>query len=493
MQCGARSGAKLLFPIGAESVLGTLCKKSTNVYDVSHEMLVLARTCGASWARNYSSRPSASQKLLLAELSKDLSGPHAVLTAKITNAANAFSLEELLLENRRQLNVINCAAALTRIAQLSTPAKQADEKARDVLELIRNVLFKQAIRPRDCCTLAYAYAKHGIRSEALFRRISTAVLDHVDEFTPVDVSQMIWSFATVQYQDKGIILVLIQRALALMPLYQGRTLTNVVWSVATLQHKSDRLFHVAAPQLLKHKGYLSPQHVSNILWAYAKSDVYSSELFDGMIEVGLPMLNRFEPNHLSKSCWALAKMGHGSEATTSWFQGVEPLVTKLQEPQHIVTVLWAVAKLGIKEDKLWNALIAKLQAQLHLLQPQDIFMAARAVSQAGWASEEVVAGLIARGVECLQDAKPEFLVQLLALCGQYKHINHDFLLAAQASVSQQLGKFSDAQLARVVVSLSAWENHDEVLIRQWADKVSCSQDHVDPRLIAWMNVARSKH
>jgi len=310
----------------------------------------------------------------------------------VAEGGDAFVLLETIEVHLPDMNDINLATALHRLAKLST---RKDSK---YLELVRQSaifqklhstisarILKHSLRscnasmrhqnsagndmPVQCLSvIAWSHAVMQLLDYELFMAINEIASPRTHEFQPFELCQLVWSFAQAEFFFHGIFSGTERRMLSRRPgELKGLCLAMTAWSFATAKFFSRELFSSLAADLPQHASDLRPQELAQTMWAFAEVRVDAPELYQALgWSAAAPLkLKAFKPQELANAIWAYAVSEQQHPAF--FLQAGLAIVQKQSSfsPQNIATLLWGYARLQVPDSahvlaSLLDALVAKL-------------------------------------------------------------------------------------------------------------------------------------
>lgn len=115
--------------------------------------------------------------------------------------------------------------------------------------------------------VANAYAKAGVRDEALFRRLAQCVARmDVRAFSALSVSNLLHATASLSIREHGLVTTLLRAAMRI-PLREVtmQTLSNIAWAVAVLDVKDITFLRWLTRMLSNHVDQMNPLHLRQVM------------------------------------------------------------------------------------------------------------------------------------------------------------------------------------------------------------------------------------
>ncbi|GIM08969.1 hypothetical protein Vretimale_12866, partial [Volvox reticuliferus] len=111
------------------------------------------------------------------------------------------------------------------------------------------------------------------------------IMECLPELRPQHVSNLLWSYATLQHPAPALFTTLLPLLERRLPLFSEQEISNSVWATARLQVYDEKVMDAVAEHICLHRRlpYLKPQEVANIAWAYSGLRHEHRALFDGLV------------------------------------------------------------------------------------------------------------------------------------------------------------------------------------------------------------------
>jgi len=249
------------------------------------------------------------------------------INSQIVKSANAEAVLQLTVKHAEQLNSVNAATALHRIAgHLKRSRAQRDRVLRD--ERFESLLDTN-------CRLA-------ARSN------------------PRSISDIMWAFATLQHWPPRMLKpVLTQVAVHLEAnAFEAQHLALIVWAFAVLELKPVKLLERIETAALSQLKYFNEQNCANVLWGFAKLNYKPRTLLGPMSAKLLQpsVLRAMKPVEVTDASYALAVVGSREEqkalmAALATRAQPDTLLAKFSSRQ-LVMLTWAFARMQIRPEQL---------------------------------------------------------------------------------------------------------------------------------------------
>jgi hypothetical protein len=355
-----------------------------------------------------------------AHLPQGKDGRSKLINRQVTRAAeegNLKSLLEVVATHMAQMNGINLATALHRVAKLATsPGSHAEnfEKIKvdprfvGLFRAISQHLSRHSFlwhhpdatdgamlpvskqlpgeMPVQCMSIvAWSCATLRIRDEQLFAMIASISVPHLDDLQPFELTNLLWAHAKLQIFVPDMFRKASERIMRRSGgQFTSACLSTIAWSFATIQWRDATVFASIAEDLAAYASEAKPQEISQTLWAFAKSRHHSQVLFDALGKAALvgSKIFQFKQQELSNTVWAFATTGMRNPEL---FAQIERAVLMKQvgmAPQSIANILWAFAKSQVGlHTAMFPALLDIALSKQGSFKPEEISAVMWAASQ----------------------------------------------------------------------------------------------------------------
>lgn len=204
-------------------------------------------------------------------------------------------------------------------------------------------------------------------STELLETLSTCAASMLDNFSPQEVTNIVWSLASM-VRGKAVNLnieSLPQQVRTLLhtiadkvptQLQNSRwragmrpqTVSNLAWGYATLRMKPQRMFADLGREARHMLAQFKPQELANLQYAFALADYYpGTGLMDEMAACTADIAGRMRPEELSTSMWAWATLRYlPSSAITSKMVSCARSALDKFKSQEIGNVMWSLGRLA---------------------------------------------------------------------------------------------------------------------------------------------------
>ena len=210
--------------------------------------------------------------------------------------------------------------------------------------------------PGDLSRVTWSWAKLLQKDDAFYRRCSCLVIARLSEYTPSQLSQTIWAFATAGPQDACSHLFpkaagMLSAETAALHSYTPQHLAMAVWSFAAILYRPEELLKQigeVVPYKLKH---LNPQDISTTAWAFTTLLAKDRTIYEVLASTAVRTLRDFNNQDLSNTVWAFASAG---EYHLELLEAVASEACRRCDVhgQHLAMVAWAFVTLRHRHDKL---------------------------------------------------------------------------------------------------------------------------------------------
>mmetsp|Transcript_10069 Transcript_10069/g.22258 ORF Transcript_10069/g.22258 Transcript_10069/m.22258 type:complete len:717 (+) Transcript_10069:68-2218(+) len=334
-----------------------------------------------------------------------------LINAAIIQAAETEDSDALFATVQKHLSNMNCvnlATAIHRIAKLSTRKEFGDVKVAtsnpvfgNLYDSISDRIFNHPSRPGaqheaprtksrqdampvQCLSvIAWSCSVMQIADAALFNAIAEISCLLMDDFQAFELCQLLWSFAKIELPSDWLFQRASQRLLGRSPgEFKGMCLAMAAWAFAAANIYEVPLFESFAAELPQHAADLRPQELASTLKAYAEVGIADPTLFDALgTAAGSPAkLHGLKAHELVDIMWAFAKVDLRHPVVFSQISNaLHHKMSQLTLEDHIV-LLCSYASLQISGvQQTLNTLAAALTSFAAQFTAQQLLMVLEAL------------------------------------------------------------------------------------------------------------------
>jgi len=308
----------------------------------------------------------------------------------------------------------------------------------------------------------------------------------LEEFKPQELSNTLWSFATVSSDCTQVFRVVESEMMRRgLKSYVPQDIANSVWAFVTAGQSSHVLFELVENDVAQRGvACFKSQELANLVWALAKAD-YPMTTFLDLVEKDILKrdLSEFMPQELSNLAWAFATAGRKSEAE-QLFKAIEREIlargpTRFKS-QELANTAWAFAKTTHDSPMLFDALQKELllNRNLEMFIPQELSNLLWSYAKLGYASPKLFHAI---GLEILRRGLGSFKTQELsnavwahATTGQ--GFSRLFVAVESEALKRGLAAFSPQDLANMVWAFGKADHVAALLFEHMKSEFDAIQD-----------------
>merc|ERR1712107_530343 len=127
-----------------------------------------------------------------------------------------------------------------------------------------------AFKNLELSNLLWAFAKLGEQnrsSKTLFKAAAGEALSRPDDFSVVNMSTIVWAFATARVQHAGLFKLVAERISVGAHNAEGQEIANTLWAFATSGVHEEWFMSRMADEAVKKLQKLKAQEAANVAWA----------------------------------------------------------------------------------------------------------------------------------------------------------------------------------------------------------------------------------
>lgn len=231
------------------------------------------------------------------------------------------------------------------------------------------------LRSRQVAAVMYAASVLPDRNaRTLVGRAADAMVELAPRAPPQDLAVAALACAKADTRHLPLLEAVASAACGVAERLDARDISNLAWSFATLNVRDEAFFARladAAPSALARPG-ASTQALANIAWAYARAGVDAAGLYEQIARLATARLDELRPLEIPMLLWALAKAGRpDSRLFAACVRRASELLPQMA-PQSISTLVYAYAAGDVRSEALLGAVAAHVPARLRHFGPQAL-------------------------------------------------------------------------------------------------------------------------
>eukprot|EP00927_Polykrikos_kofoidii_P033376 TRINITY_DN28222_c0_g1_i1.p1 TRINITY_DN28222_c0_g1~~TRINITY_DN28222_c0_g1_i1.p1 ORF type:complete len:953 (-),score=154.54 TRINITY_DN28222_c0_g1_i1:257-3115(-) len=284
-----------------------------------------------------------------------------------------------------RMNEVNLSTAFHRIAKLcrasggnSVEVVRQNPRFANLQVRVRDALFRILERlggsdggqvPMGAACVCWAHATLRVPDTQLFAEVARRCTPHLKVFKNLEVANLLWSFAKLG--EKGpapldLFNAVAEEAMSRPGDFTVVNLSTLVWSFATSRVKHKVFFRVVAGHLCQSAEKAESQEIANTLWAFATASVVERSLFNKLGVEAANKLDRFRAQEAANAAWAFGRVG---VSNLQFFEALEKLlrdrIARLgglsdYAPQHLAMVIGSASLLYPANSSTDGSTIADL-------------------------------------------------------------------------------------------------------------------------------------
>lgn len=237
--------------------------------------------------------------------------------------------------------------------------------------------------PQNLSNMLWSFVYMHHRDEELLAAIAKQVVEKVLLFKPQELSNAIWAFASLEYSTAPLLSAISAQTLTMAKQFKEQELSNIIWALGKLHFHDEQVYEALLTEIKAKLKHFLPQGVSNVAWALATVMHHDDEFLDLVVMQCSGDLSNFDVQALSNLAWALATLGHSRSSFFSEvvYQALEH-VHRLS-PQNLSNILWACATLGFNDPRVLSAWAQQTLLKLHAFEAQGLSNSAWSFAKLG--------------------------------------------------------------------------------------------------------------
>lgn len=385
----------------------------------------------------------------------------------------------LCLDNR---DIPGATKHILKIAR-SAERQRRDPQFRDVLGRLKGAISmlpmdQEEMGPKDMADMAFALGKLQMNDQVvhdLLGNVAELARRRVDRFSPNDMSNIIWGFASLSVRNEALMSVIAAEVVNKIAQFDQRQLSNTAWAFAKCGLWNQTLVDHIANECMRKIATFTAQALSHISWAMAQWGSRKDELMDVVARQAIQKMGDFQPASLAMTGWSFASLQRKNNELMDAIsrRACEQIASfKTQDLAHLA---WAFANLRIPNEVLFTMMAVEIQKHIRGTAPPELSNIAWAFSKNGFANEELMSAIAEESIRQLQHNRDGFksaevamLTWAFAVAGQ----THCPLMSHIGSqVARSIKKYSSPQLSHIAWAFGALALKHQALLESLSQHV----------------------
>ncbi|GIL60034.1 hypothetical protein Vafri_14651 [Volvox africanus] len=401
-----------------------------------------------------------------------------------------------------------------------------DAAGRSLLDHLAQLMMTQidSFDARGLANSAWAFGKlKYVPSGGLPAVIAQAALRRMSEFSPQNLSNLVWSFVYMHHADEALLSAASRFVCARVGEFKPQELANIVWAFASLGHREEMMLHVAAEQAQRIAPLFKEQELSNVLWALGKMSLRDRpDVLEALMVETRAKLPAFLPQGISNVAWALASVGHadatfldqvvaqcGNQLAAFDVQALANLVWAMAalgyykpqfvgavvneclsrgldrlSPQNLSNILWGCATLNHRDPRMLSAWAAQTLDKLASFEPQGVSNTAWAFARLGFHSPQLFQTLAAAALHKIDGFTSQGLSNLAWAMATAGHVQPRLFEALSRHAISLASSFNAQNCSVTLWACATLRHHDDVLFDTLLERLVAEVDSCEPQNIA---------
>jgi len=379
---------------------------------------------------------------------------HRRWNQRIVEATRSEEILEIVEEADTQLNAVNLATAVHRIAKWSKkgPSSSRSNIAwRQLLGLIRvnadsfsaqgfaNVFWALGTVHVDCAM-----------EDQLLDSLATGMMRIMDQFNPQALTTVAWGMATMEYNNSVLGQAIKEACFKQLESFNQQDLANAAWALTSLGVSDDALLDRIADISALLIPSFKPQETANLMWAFAVAKRAHKELMDAVVAQVAESPDSLSSQALSNIAWSFAKLGkHDKELCKNIAAGASGRMRWFSPPE-LSKLLWAFATMEYRDDALMESAVMAAGKLADQFTPQLLSNTVWAMGTLKY-SNSAVLDKLARAASTRKDSfAPQAAANLLWGYAVLGHRSNSLFKKFADTITPRLGEFTPTTLVTTV-------------------------------------------
>lgn len=436
-------------------------------------------------ARFYPTRPAASTdslvplKVIQPSFIRQPTGSGSISVAINRHIMGARSVKELLdvVDScSNDFDFFNTSTAISRVPKLvhsnyNVGKGSIDFNTKNLLDKLGGLMSSQiaSFDARGLANAAWAFGKLRYSPDkGLPEQISAAALRKLDQFSPQNLSNMLWSFVYLQHKDSKLLVEASAKVRDFITQFKPQELSNVIWALASMEYYDENLLRALASQTLFLVHDFKEQELSNTLWAFAKLKYYDKQLFEYLCHHASTKVSLFLPQGVSNIAWALATASHKDLALFEKLANQCAMRISDYDVQALCNLVWSMAAIGYHNETFLALLVDQCITRIDDLSSQNLSNVLWACATMNFRSPKMLTLWSRKTLEKLDQFEPQGISNSAWAFSKLGHYNPALFQSLADVITSKAPSFTSQGLSNIVWAYATAPHYDNVLL----DKLS---------------------
>lgn len=298
--------------------------------------------------------------------------------------------------------------ALLKMARLEdNQSVQQHPSWKDVLRKTDEILRSKgmAVLPRDLADFVNALVKLQLGDRKILTTLSSLTV-HMDNFTPQDITGVLWSFASLGVRNEALMSVSAAEVVAKIREFDQRQLSKIAWSFAKCGLWNEQLVGAIVDECILKMGDFTAQSISHISWAMAQWGTRREDLMDAIALEAQRKITEFAPAQLGMTAWSFASLQLSATPLMTRISAEAQCKVSQFKTQDLAHLAWAFANLKNQDASLFNIMADEVQRKIHSALAAELTNIAWAYSKNAIVNQPLMAAIAEEAVPQMNTYKP---------------------------------------------------------------------------------------
>jgi hypothetical protein len=386
--------------------------------------------------------------------SRGPSEQHRRWNQRIVEATRSEEILEIVSEAESQLNAVNLATAVHRIAKWSKKGPsttRSNPSWRLLLNLIR--LNADQFSAQGFANVFWAFGTihvDALLEDQLLHALASGIMRVIDQFNPQALTTVAWGMATMEYHNEKLGQAIKQACFSQLESFNQQDLANAAWALTSLGVSDDALLDRIADISAVLIPSFKPQETANLMWAFAVAKRAHQELMDAVVAQVADSPESLSSQALSNIAWSFAKLGKHDKDLCKNIAGGASGRMRWFSPPELSKLLWAFATMDYRDDTLMESAVLAAGKLADQFTPQLLSNTVWAMGTLKY-SNPTVLDKLARAASTRKDSfPPQAAANLLWGYAVLGHRSNSLFKKFAETITPRLGEFSPTTLVTTV-------------------------------------------
>jgi len=334
--------------------------------------------------------------------------------------------------------------------------------------------------PQDMADIMWGFASLGVKSEGLMSVVAAEVVSKIHEFDQRQLADTAWSFAKCGLWNAQLVSAIVSESTAKISTFTSSSLSKISWSMVQWGAQEVVLMDAIAAETKQKITDFAPDSLSLVAWSFGSLNLHRGSLMAAIASEAKSTISRFEAEDLSHLVFAFANSRDVDEELFS--RVAESIVAKIKSaaPSDLSNIAWAFSRSACAHTEAMDAIVEESIVQLHRFKQQELVTLITALATAGLQNTPLMNDVGALVGKQMAEYHPVQLAHISWAFGAL-HVRHnEYFQALTDHMETARSNFRASELCNIVFAFALVSFRDEPLLLKVAPDIEQDMEELKP-------------